>query len=306
MATFSVNQARHLFVVTGTVSDKTELKNAGQIAASATPEGEIPVMSLTYMGAKKNLISTDKLTADSIISITPNSKLTPAKRKLQAVKVSLDADINGGAPIVGQDYILRIIVRQYISGSDDSQTVKYGMVHVTSAIKDAATFYTKLAESLEKNFSREPYPLFTFKAESDGVVITEVEQDWSLGKMTSAPISFEVMPTTVVFEGEEAVWGKVAKVDSGVEIPNGKQIADLEWFCMGERGDIYRGVGYPHNIDTKYLVDETQHYSILDIHYAYSGSNEAVQKSEKILTFVSTDASALETLATNFRQLLGE
>lgn len=55
---------------------------------------------------------------------------------------------------------------------------------------------------------------------------------------------------------------------------------------MGERGDMYRGIGYPNNIPTTYLVDPTVKYNVIDIHYAYVGSNESVQKSEKTITLV--------------------
>jgi hypothetical protein len=62
---------------------------------------------------------------------------------------------------------------------------------------------------------------------------------------------------------------------------------------MGERGDVYRGVGFPNNFNTTYLVDPSKAYHTLDIHYAYVGSNEAVQKSEKDITIVCADKAEL-------------
>ena len=55
---------------------------------------------------------------------------------------------------------------------------------------------------------------------------------------------------------------------------------------MGERADIYRGAGWPNNIDTKYLVDPTHQYGVIDIHYAYQGTCEDIQKSEKDIELV--------------------
>ena len=72
-----------------------------------------------------------------------------------------------------------------------------------------------------------------------------------------------------------------------------KKIADLEYFCMGERGDQYRGIGWPNIIPTKYMVDPTKEYATLDIHYAYVGANESVQKSEKDITIVCADTTVL-------------
>ena len=55
---------------------------------------------------------------------------------------------------------------------------------------------------------------------------------------------------------------------------------------MGERGDVYRMVGFPNVIRTKYLVNPDSKYNVIDIHYAYVGPNESVQKSEKDITIV--------------------
>jgi hypothetical protein len=80
--------------------------------------------------------------------------------------------------------------------------------------------------------------------------------------------------------------GKIAVVpdETAALIGHGEILADLEYFCMGERGDIYRNVGWPNVIPTTYLVDPTKTYDVIDIHYSYTGSNESVQKSEKDLT----------------------
>ena len=55
----------------------------------------------------------------------------------------------------------------------------------------------------------------------------------------------------------------------------------MEYFFMGERGDQYRMVGFPDYVPTKYLVDPTKEYDLINIHYFYTGSNESSQKSEK-------------------------
>ena len=70
-----------------------------------------------------------------------------------------------------------------------------------------------------------------------------------------------------------------------------------EYFCMGERGDMYRGIGYPNNIPTTYLVDPTVKYNVIDIHYAYVGSNESVQKSEKTITLVVPKVGATNSVS---------
>ena len=55
---------------------------------------------------------------------------------------------------------------------------------------------------------------------------------------------------------------------------------------MGERGDQYRNMGWPNVIPTKYLVDPSKEYDVLNIHYFYQGDGISVQKSEKDIQIV--------------------
>lgn len=325
MATFSTNQVRQLYVAKA-------LKTSHVLASDAA--GSIEVKNDTaknhlyfeYKGAD-NLMRSDLIDIKNILY----AKATDADamaHELKSVTVTLDTNVNGGAPVAGQDYILRIAFRQYVGMSDEDQYFKYGMVHVYAGM-DADEFYKALALSIAKNFSREVVPLIKIEVHSkatkskggfdsngymvvtpttkdngksdttnpyyttvalvtdiDSIRITEVEQPWRLGVMAQTPVYFTVQPTTVLVSGDERIWGTVTDNEDAGTIDNGKKIADLEYFCMGERGDIYRGVGFPNNIPTTYLVDPTVKYNVIDIHYAYVGSNESVQKSEKTITLV--------------------
>ena len=67
----------------------------------------------------------------------------------------------------------------------------------------------------------------------------------------------------------------------------------MEYFLMGERGDIYRGSGFPHTIQTTYLVDPTKQYDVVEFDFAFTDTGVNVQQSVKHITFVC------ETSATN-------
>ena len=302
MATFSTNQVRQLYVA--------KTLNALHVLA-ADAAGSIAVKNDTaknhlyfeYKGAD-NLMRSDLIDIKNILY----AKATDADdmaHELKAVTVTLDSEVSA-APVAGQDYILRIAFKQYVGMSDEDQYFKYGMVHAYAGMT-ASDFYKKLALSLAKNFSREIVPLVKFILTDSGdkavpvdattkessltgsykaLVIDEVEQPWRLGIMEQTPVYFEVQPVPVTVNGDERIWGKVEDTGPAGTIANGKKIADLEYFCMGERGDMYRGVGYPNNIPTTYLVDPAIKYNVIDIHYAYVGSNESVQKSEKTITLV--------------------
>lgn len=122
-----------------------------------------------------------------------------------------------------------------------------------------------------------------------GIIIEEAEQPWVLGMMPQAFIPFTPQFLTILVDGEERLWGTATKVTPVNSVPNGHLMADLEYFCMGARGDIYRGMGYPNIIKTTYLADPDAIYDTLDIHYFYTGSNESVQKSEKTITLIAVN-----------------
>lgn len=148
----------------------------------------------------------------------------------------------------------------------------------------------------------------TFNQTYTGVQIEEVEQEWILGIKQDKPLVFTVEPTWVKNGNAEVVWGdvvynnskktvggavpSVTAVNSGApsagSVVNSKLMADYEYFYMGERGDQYRMVNWPDYIPTKYLVDPTLEYGYdtVAIHYAYTGANHSVQKSEKDITFI--------------------
>ena len=148
------------------------------------------------------------------------------------------------------------------------------------------------------------YATDTLVSDIDSIRITEAEQPWRLGVISQVPVYFTVQPMSIMVDGDERMWATVTEGTNGT-IGNGKKIADLEYFCMGERGDIYRGLGFPNNIVTKYLVDPSKTYYTFDIHYYYTGSNEAVQKSEKTITIVCSDKTEFNKVITNFNSATG-
>ena len=309
---FSVNQTRQFYV--GRKYNETP-NTAGDIKP-AKKDGYI---YFEYVGADKTPMRTDLIKESNIIYAKKTAAADMAT-KLKTALVELDTNINEGKIVAGQDYMVKINIRQYLGIGDGNTTTKYGIVHGYSGMT-LSQFYATLALSLAKNFSREVSSLFTFalktasgsvdvKAtdtveklvgdiEYTGVLITEVEQPWTLGTEEQVPVYFDVFVDTIVYNGDEVTWGKVTKGTNGT-VKNGKKVADMEYFYMGERGDIYRNVGWPNVIKTTYLVDPELEYDIFDIHYAYVGSNEAVQKSEKTITIaVPTSASSAFTDALN-------
>lgn len=309
MAVFSINQVRQLYVAKAIKDSTAALTTAGDIVPKAdTAKTTLYFQSMSPAG----IVASDKIDIKNVIS----AKATASKdlaHKLVRYSVTLDADV-ADAPVAGQNYILRLAFRQYIGLSEEDQYFKYGEVIARSGMT-ASDFYKKMAISLAKNLENktESTPLVNIylnsaaadetdvpvtattkesdlnKDDYDKIIIEEAEQPWVLGMMPQAFIPFTPQFLTILVDGEERLWGVATKVTPTKTVPDGHLMADLEYFCMGARGDIYRGMGYPNIIKTTYLVDPSAVYDVLDIHYFYTGSNESVQKSEKTITLVAVN-----------------
>lgn len=302
MAVFSTNQARHFYVVKKLISD----------TALPSKEGDIKIViaedsfKFLYYGSQ-GLQSSDSIPIKNITSI---KTLTNESIKYPKYEIKLDTNVNGGNPLVA-DYILRISVDNYLSKSDNGAYLKFAAVHATSGMT-ASNFYKEMAISLLKNFSRESTPILNvglttstgdeivtlktnFSKTYTGLFVIPNVAPWRLGKNDFKIYNLTISAVPINDGTSESSWGVITKKDSNVTgfttIKNGMKIADLEWFCMGERGDTYRGANYPDNIDTTYLVDPKESYDSCNIHYFYQGENEAIQKSDKDITLVATTAN---------------
>lgn len=97
---------------------------------------------------------------------------------------------------------------------------------------------------------------------------------------------YTVTTVPIRFGGDDLSWGVVTQETPTTLLINGKDIADLEYFAAGFKGDYYRSMDWPYNIDTTYLVDPTVQYDVINLHFFYQGPNESVQKSEKDMVIV--------------------
>lgn len=323
----SDNQFRNLYVMNTYKANESALTAVGDL-------------TLKVDTAKSNVYLVYKDTEDTITSDLISiknllyAKLTKAAdmaRTLNSQSVTINAD-----PVSGQDYVLNVEVRNFVALGDDSTHIKFGAVHAVKGMTKS-DFYKAMAVNLAKNLSREPSPILNVSltkndsaasGEKDSevavllngkmqnlatlkstetytdIIIDEVEQPWRRGVAQVEPVNFNTTCGTILMDGDDVIWGTVEK-ETGNEIQNGKQIADMEWFYHGTRGDIYREATYPDNFDFKPLVDETKAYSTLDIHFAYVGPGVEVAKSERTITVVCATAAELTKLITALKAATG-
>ena len=316
----SVNQVRQLYVVSEVLSSGTPA-SLGQVAVKSIFGGKGFLVQHKGQGG---LVVSDKVLKDHMI--LAHTKATPASEMAKTLKqatIALDSSVNSGAPIAGQDYIIDIDVYNYIALGEYQTLNKFAAVRATTGMT-ASQLYMGLAKSLARNFSREINHFFKFYLKDangeyevtvtsaddttktyTGVVIKEQSQeaDYVLGEQPVVTVNFAVTPKTVIDNGDEvqpfvtAANGTIAiavQLDGSsnpVTVGNGYDIADLEWFCMGERGDQIRQVGYPRTIRTKYMVDPTKEYDVLDICFYFEDRGMSNQHSDKLMTFVAPVSS---------------
>lgn len=336
----SVNQVRQFYVAKAVASGAVSAKGDVKIVAP-TGKDFVFVQHMGEGGATRS----DLIKKDQIISATCTKASTMKKTLKQAV-LTLDSNVSA-TPIALQDYVVDIQVSNYIALGDENVLVKFGAVHATAGMT-ASDFYIALAKSFVRNFSRDINKFFRFYVATDtttastyeevtmtsthtgtytGVIISEIAQDadYILGEAPVRLVNFKVIPHTVYQVGDEVqpfvtdgTTGtvkneskKATSVDTVIAVGNGYDVADLEWFCMGERGDQYRQVGYPRTIRTKYMVDPTQQYHLIDINFYFQGRGVGVQKSEKLLTLAvpagaaGTDETVLKAINKALNTALG-
>ena len=315
----SDNQFRNLYVMKAYKASESAISAVGD--ATLKVDTAKNLMYLVYKDTEDTLTS-DIINIKNLLYVKSN-KAADMARKLHSQSVTIKEN-----PISGQDYVLNVEIRNFVALGDDSTHIKFGAVH---AVKDMtkSDFYKAMAVNLAKNLSREPSPILnvsltkhdTSNSGTDtkvavlvngkmqnlatlkptesytNIIIDEVEQPWRRGVAQVEPVNFNTTCGTILMDGDDVIWGTVKKED-GNTVNNGKQIADMEWFYHGTRGDIYREATYPDNFDFKPLVDETKAYHTLDIHFAYVGPGVEVAKSERTITVVCTDATQMNSLIT--------
>lgn len=313
------NQNRHFYVVKRFVdgSTVTSLAQAGDIEVKSIGTGNDKQIYFLYKGANGEVIKSDYIQVkniDYVKAVDAWSMLRPLKK----IQVTVpDA-------IVNDDYVLRIVLRQFHGMSDEDVYIKDAVVRGYEGMTKSQ-FYAAMKNALDLSFSREvgatknSNPYLTFSANDVNLIIREKVQPWTLGIGKQERVYFDVIPTTVFYNGTDFEWGHVedqtkplykdgttpnvydeSTNENGIivpdnAIPNGHEIADLEWFCLGERGDQYRMVGWPDYIPTYYQVDPSKEYHVLEIHHAFTDTGVNSYRGEKDITIVAPKASGTDT-----------
>lgn len=306
MATFSINQVTHLFAAVGNVGaasgnflKEADVQNLGLgDMIIGNPHGVAPDKVNLWVAQKGHggIVRSDLVKPSNICWIRKVAA-SAMQDTPKILTISLDSNVNSGAPIVGQDYIMSLTIDGVLSPSQEDKFIVHAAARAF-ANDTAAALMGRIKDSLEKSVKRMfgDYVPVTVTLSGSNIVLTEQFPYWEAGKFQYRRPHFFVNVGTVTDQNTslEVVWGTVAE-SAGTAFANGAKVADLEYFALGARGSEERNMGWPYNIETKGLISgtpgvENQNFDLLVIHYFYAGANTNNQKSERDLVIAGPAA----------------
>lgn len=308
----TINQVTQAYVVKKLADTDANIKAGGVGTIGVFADNKKNHLYFKYINGGGEMTHTDLIDIKNIL-YAKATKFEDMAYKLKRQRVTIDTAVSA-TPVAGQEYILKVFLKQYIGLGEEDTAQKFGYFKARPASTNSDV-YKNVAFSLMRNAIADTTPVFNvylttpagtgtgaapagevkvtkdtkladLNATYDGIIIEECEQYWKLGKFPQAVIGFTAVASVITVDGVEYQWGTVADVTPVNSIPNGHNMADLEYFAVGARGDMYRGMGYPYNLDTQYVADPTKTYDTIDIHFAFVDSNEGVQKSERDLMLI--------------------
>lgn len=323
------NQVRHLYVGLDypqhtSVEDLKGGANGDLAVLSAT--GEPVELGKKFQVLKKNnkgiLLSSDIIDPKNILYSRAVAYKAPVLGS--AVISDISVDIN-------TLYTIEIAIKQFGSMSPEDEYVKKAF-YKSKTGDDQEKIVDGLIKSLSRNFSREePTTSATFTYAPSGGAFIELKDNsyFSFTKTgTGASATLTITEKTdwadnsfdpdrrtrtnldFSVNAKFTTLPTVVSVNSAPAKLGGKQVAEMEFYLKGERNDIYRGAGYPHNFVGTYDADVNATYNAVEIGYFDEGRDEA-KKSKKQLTIVmpfTTLASQVDinNLISDLKTVLGE
>ena len=291
MANFNTYQTRNLYVVKSFL-DSGEPDAAGELAMGTTATGEI---FFKYFNGDDLATRTDLIRPASIISLK-KTRAAEMDKPVPEYTLTLNSAVTL-ANCVGKTFTLTIYLHQLLSyDMNDSMSVTASVVGDATNTANAGAFYGAFEDEIKKilpKFTKSA--AFTVDSSSSGIVITPTPCAYRRGVLSK-----DIFPLTFSsrLHGDDVAWADVAEAKSAdVKIPSVYEIADLEYFTFGERGDDKRLFNWPHNYEPTYLVDLTKSYDVVSIEFAWQGNAENIQKSPRMIQFACEVTDLSDQLA---------
>jgi len=315
MQNFNTNQTRHFYVAKQINANVGLDRNAADSAAAdnldiAMKQAATGELFFTYKNADGFITRSDTIDPKKITSL----KLTAAADMdvpILGLKLEAASGILGDG-LIGKTISCLVTVHQMFD-YDESNSLTYVASLVGNSTNLASAnsytaFYKAMALELAKVLPADLVKVYCGATEvtkktaaSDiannptAIYLIPKVQKYVRGKLSAETGTLSV--ASRIHDGEDTAWladtvkpQPVAAINTAdtlsltpTAIASVYNLSDLEYFALGERGDVYRMFNYPCNYDPTYAIDLSKTYDVLTIEYYWAGNVENVQKSPRMI-----------------------
>lgn len=230
---------------------------------------------------------------DNIEVITATKYTAPVNRVVE---------VQGFSGTVRGNVTYEVMIRLYNDGGTLSpENYRHiNAYYVTPQDASGLTFADVLAglkENLEKSLARESNGLFTISTTANTFVVEGNSTSFVLGIKDGRPVEFDLQAavrdnggnsTVSDYRYDDLTVVVTAPGNSGTG--TGNQVANLEWYAAGIKGDKYRLIGYPNNFNTVYFADPSKSYNMINIVYFEARNYTSVERQYRVLQIAVDNA----------------
>ena len=319
MQNFNTNQTRHFYVA----SSVSEISGyATDSAVSGMSNGDLKLMkaadksyvAFLYKNADGLITRSDTIDPKKIVSLK-NTDVADLATKLMAHTITIDG-ITMSNDYVGKVFTLSVKTLGLVDyDASDGITITASVTGDATNTASASAFYKDMAMAIAKALPKfdKQYPLFkvfvgttevtaattTISGTATSIILVEAAQKYVRGKLSGEPVPFVVSSRLKLNNYEDIPWAKdvtaASNITGNTTVSPAYALADLEYFALGERGDMYRGFNFPNDYTPTYMINPTASLSgtrIITIEYYWNGNAENVQKSPRMIQIACPTAGA--------------
>ena len=268
MSTFGDSQVRNLFIAKAVV---TPVAADGDVGVAEV--GDNLIVSTMKGGV---VYTSAPINKEMILS--NGQKQMPITTKTHTITPT-------GAPVVGEGVELVVYLDSFgAHNTTDATTIRGWHKNKTTTIGDTLD---GLADTITQTIEKSAIKGVTVTSNGSVIIVEFTRSDYKLGKFDGKVTQGRVLAKdyggSITFD---------AVVADGTALMNGVEVSNLEWFAEGNRGDVYRGTGYPNNFDGLYVADITKDYEFYEIAFYSERISAPGDKQRQMITVAEEMAIA--------------
>ena len=219
MANFSVNEVRQFYVVNRLITGG-EVEAAGDLKIKEGSDGEhlwfeywSPNGGAAGVGGA---VRTDLIEKGKVAYVKDSHSTMPAQTPFPKKEISLNPDLNGGAPVVGQKYIFRVRFYGMGVGGNNIQYSKSSGVYTAKVGDTAEDIFEELVKTFNDGIKSEPEQWVLVYVDGGGnsakIVVessntaegtsSESLRPYVRGKKSGDPIRFELNVSQISYTNQ--------------------------------------------------------------------------------------------------------